>query len=155
VGEPIAEFRQAVELARGHYLADMPGDVDAVVTNAYAKLNEPGLALWSAMRLLGEGDGTVVLTSDNPYGSVPHYVYGRFGHHTGGRLWGPSRPRVVDKTVIVHLPSADRSTLQVVASVEGALLASTWPDAVALLAAAHPDGARVAVVPDGTIQYFG
>jgi len=154
VGEPIAEFQAGLELARGHYRSPRPDRPDVVVVNANGKVNEPAIALWEAARLLPDGHGTVVLTCDTPLGCIQHYIYGRFGYHIGGRLWHPRTPAPADRRFIVHMPSADKASLDALAPPERIAPAATWHEALALMHARHPDGARVAVIPDGTIQHF-
>jgi nickel-dependent lactate racemase len=154
VGEPACEYDAGVEFARSHYLSPLPDDVDVVVTGANAKANEPGIALGAARSILGSGQGTVVLVWDNPLGSVQHYLYGRFGNNTGGRAWGPGRPAAGFRRLIVQTATPARAGLESLAPFDTLEVVRTWTEAVSLLEPEHPNGARVAVVPDGTIQYF-
>lgn len=154
VGEPIAEFQEGVKLAKQHYLSPVPENVQVIVSNANAKVNEATIANGIAQSLLPEDGGTVVLVSNNPYGEVPHYLIRSFGNHMGGRMWRPRplSPRV--KKFILFMPWRDKASADWLAPIESINWAKSWDEVIALLQADYPDGARVGVIPDGTIQYF-
>jgi hypothetical protein len=86
---------------------------------------------------------------------VTHYVAGCFGKKTGGRLWLPrtSPPPNVTR-LIVFTPCIDIAGGGWLASPESIVWAKTWPEVLELLSETHGDSARVAVVPDATMQYF-
>ncbi len=155
VGEPQAEFAAAVEQARRFYLTPHPPPADVIVANANAKVNEPGIALGTALRTPASDGAIVVLACDNPYGEVVHYLYGRFGDHRGGRFWGPKRVSHKLKKLIVFMPGADKANVEWDAPAGAVEWVETWDDALAVLQEEYPRGGLAALIPDGTIQYFG
>ena len=154
VGEPIAQFNEGLKLAKQHYLTPAPKNAQVIVVNANAKVNEATIAIRTAMPLLPEEGGTLVLISNNPYGEVPHYLIRSWGNHMGGRMWAPRAisPRV--KKLIFLMPYRDKVSADWIAPIESVNWAATWDEVVDMLKADYPDGARVGVIPDGTIQYF-
>lgn len=54
--------------------------------NAYAKGSEAGIAISQAGALLKDTGGDVVVLCDIDAGQVIHYLFGRFGNTTWGRL---------------------------------------------------------------------
>jgi hypothetical protein len=94
------------------------------------------------------------MITKNPSGEVCHYLRRRFGNHIGGRLWkAPSlSPKV--KKLILLMPYKNKISIDWFAPVESVTWAKDWEDVSAILKADHPDGAKVAVIPDATIQFF-
>ena len=97
----------------------------------------------------------MVLIANAPEGQVTHYIAGSFGKKTGGRLWLPrtSLPPNV-KRLIVFTPYIDRAGGDWLAIPESIVWAKTWPEVLERLTETHGEKARVAVVPDATMQYF-
>lgn len=153
VGDPIAEYHEGVGLARKHYAA--PADrAEVVVANTNAKVNEAAIGIISARSLLPEQGGTLVLLSNNPGGEVPHYLARRFGDGVSGRLWAePRLPRRVSKFILMT-SYKDKASLDWTAPAGAVTWVSTWKEVVDILKADHPSGARAAVIPDATIQFF-
>ncbi len=154
VGEPVAQWEEGVKLAKTHYRTDRPADAQVIVSNANAKVNESTIAAGNGRALLGKGEGSVVLVSNNPYGEVPHYLYRRFGNEVNFRHWfaRPHAPNI--KKFIVLMPWADRASMDWIAPEESVTWARSWSDVLGELEAEYPTGGRAAVIPDGTIQYF-
>jgi len=69
-----------------HYGTPVPGKADIVFVNTFAKGNEAVIALGLAGQMLKDKGGDVVLLADIPEGQVVHYLFGRFGKETWGRL---------------------------------------------------------------------
>ncbi len=154
VGEPIAQFHEGIQLAKKHYLSPNPDKPDVVVANCYGKVNETVIGTMVAESLLPDSGGTLVMITNNPGGEVCHYLRRRFGNHIGGRLWrNPSlSPKV--KKFIMLMPYVNKASIDWFAPPEAVTWAKTWEDVTAILESDYPDGARAAVIPDATIQYF-
>jgi nickel-dependent lactate racemase len=154
VGETAAEHAAGIQRARRHYLTPRVDRPQVVVANANAKAAEAGLALGRAVELLPDEGGAVVLIVSSPLGEVPHYVYGRFGDTVAGRLELPClAPRI--RKLIVLMPWPDKAFLSRLGPPDAIHVARTWPEVLLTLKPDYRDGARVAVIPDGTMQYFG
>jgi nickel-dependent lactate racemase len=154
VGEPISEYHEGVKLAKQHYCAPRANKPDVVVANCNAKINESGVGVVAANSLLPEAGGTVVMISNNPYGEVPHYLMRRFGDHISGSLWRePSLPRKMKKFIFLT-PYKDRASMDWILPLSYVTWTTTWEEVFDILNADHPSGARVAVIPDATIQFF-
>ncbi len=155
VGEPVAQWKEGVKLAREHYLTKRPTGAQVIVSNANAKVNEATIASTTARLLLGEDEGTIVLISNNPYGEVPHYLYRQFGDGLNGRRYRP-RPLTPNvKKYILCMPWADKASLDWIVPAKSVTWAKSWDEVLKILKADYPNGAKAAVIPDGTIQYFG
>jgi nickel-dependent lactate racemase len=154
VGEPITQFYEGIKLAKKHYFSLNPDSPDVVVANCNAKVNETVVGTAIAESLLPDSGGTVVMITNNPSGEVCHYLRRRFGNHIGGRLWKAPflSPKV--KKFILLMPYKNKISIDWFAPVESITWAKHWEDVMAVLKADHPDGAKVAVIPDATIQYF-
>ena len=154
VGEPIAQYYEGIQLAKRHYFSPNPDRPDVVVANCNAKINETVVGTALAESLLPASGGTIVMITKNPSGEVCHYLRRRFGNHIGGRLWkAPSlSPKV--KKLILLMPYKNKISIDWFAPMESVTWAKEWEDVSAILKADHPDGAKVAVIPDATIQFF-
>jgi len=155
VGEPGKAHEQGVALAREVYATQSVAGNDIAVLNTYAKANEAVLASPQATPLLREDGGDVVLIANAPDGQVTHYLLRSFGKKLGGRLWSERSslpPRV--RRLIILSPYIDRAGVDWIGPPDSITWAKDWPQVVAELRAHHGDRARVAVVPDATIQYF-
>ncbi|MBE9501422.1 MAG: DUF2088 domain-containing protein [Chloroflexi bacterium] len=155
IGEPATAHEEGVALAREIYATEVAAGNDIAVLNTYAKANEAMLAMPQATSLLREDGGDVVLIVNAPEGQVPHYLLRSFGKKLGGRLWSASTslpPRV--RRLIILTSYIDRAGVDWIGPPDSITWAKTWPHVVAELRATYGDHARVAVVPDATIQYF-
>jgi hypothetical protein len=132
----------------------MPDSPDVVVGNCYSKTNEAMLGKVTAQALLPDNGGTLVLITNNPWGEVCHYFRRHFGHHITGRGWKEPELSPKIKKFILQMPYRNKASLDWIAPPETVTWVKTWEDVVAILEADYPDGARVAVIPDVTIQYF-
>ena len=128
---------------------------DIVVLNAYSKASEAVLAVPLLGPLLGDRPVDVVLVANAPEGQVPHYLVRSFGKKTGGRLWSPpTAPPESVGSFIVLTPHIDIAGADWLASPESIVWARTWPEVLERLVDTHGENARVAVVPDATMQFF-
>jgi nickel-dependent lactate racemase len=155
VGDPESVYVEGVKLAEEVYATEPVQGQDIAVLNSYAKANEAFLALPLSSPLLEGGRGDLVLVANAPEGQVTHYLAGAFGKKTGGRLWMPptSLPANV-KRLIVLTPYIDRAGAGYFGSPESIVWTRTWAEVLEILTETHGDRAKVAVVPDGTMQYF-
>ncbi len=79
VGEPEAEYYEAVKFAVPHYATKPVPRADVVVVNTYCKGNEAVVGLIIGIQMLMEKGGDLVLIMDFPAGQVVHYLLGSFG----------------------------------------------------------------------------
>jgi len=155
VGETAAAHVEGIKLAAEVYATTPLEGQDIAVMNTYAKANEAFLALPLSMVLLRNGGGDLVLIANAPEGLVTHYLAGGFGTQTGGRFWFPrSEPPPNVRRIIIFTPHIDRAGANWMGPPESIFWAKTWPEVLELLAEKHGDTAKVAVVPDATLQYF-
>ena len=155
VGDPVAAHREGVELARRVYATKTPSEADIVVANCYSKANEGLIAVPIGRKLLKEEGGDLVIICNIPEGQICHYLSRSFGKNMGGRCWAPRTklPRRA-KRMIVLGPYVDRAGLDWLGPPELVTLANSWSEILDVLKMSHGDNARVAVIPDATIQYF-
>jgi len=155
VGDPIEEHIQGVKLAREHYATDMVTDCDIVVANCYSKANEMVLAPRVASPLLSQKGGDMVLIVVTPEGQINHYWTRSFGKKFGGRAWA-SKTTLPPNTnrLTVMAPYSDKVSADWVAPYNLINWAKAWPEVLQMLKKTYGDKAKVAVIPDATIQYF-
>lgn len=155
VGDPTSAHIEGVKLAKEVYATQPVEGQDIAVMNTYAKASEAFLALPLSSRLLRGGAGDLVLIANAPEGQVTHYLAGAFGRKTGGRFWfsRTSLPPHVTR-IIIFTPCIDIAGSGWVATPESIVWARTWPEVLERLTETHGERARVAVVPDATMQYF-
>jgi len=155
VGDPIEEHIQGVKLAREHYATDMVTDCDIVVANCYSKANEMVLAPRVASPLLSQKGGDMVLIVVTPEGQINHYWTRSFGKRFGGRAWA-SKTTLPPNTnrLTVMAPYSDKVGGDWVAPYNLINWAKAWPEVLQMLKKTYGDKAKVAVIPDATIQYF-
>jgi nickel-dependent lactate racemase len=152
VGDPIAAYATGVKLARKVYTTTPSEKPDIVVLNTYCKASEAVLAIPLLGGLL---PADLVLITNAPEGQVLHYLVRSFGKNLGGRLWTrPTVPLQGVNTFIVLTPYIDIAGADWLAPPEHIVWAKTWPEVLERLSKAYGKKARVAVVPDATMQYF-
>ena len=153
-GKPPEQFHEGIKVAKWHYLTQPIEAPDIVVINCNAKINETSIAYQLGLSLIPESGATLVLLSNNPGGEVTHYLMRQFGETIGGPLWRrPKLPSSVRKFILMT-PYKERSCADWLAPVEAITWTTNWEQVVAVLSEEYPTGARVAVVPDATLQYF-
>ena len=153
-GDVQSEYYLAAEAATAHYATRPVPDTDVAVVNTYSKGNEAFIGLIIGITMLIPKGGDLVLIMDCPGGQVVHYLIGSFGKHIKGRQFQPinfSLPWV--KRVIILCPQFEHSMADWLA-IPGTRWVKTWAEVLEILKQDYPDGARAAVVPDGTIQYL-
>jgi lactate racemase len=85
-GAPEESYSRFAPRALAHYGTDVPRKADIVFINTFAKGNEATIGLSQASALLKDEGGYAVLLADVSRGQVIHYLLGRFGKETWGRL---------------------------------------------------------------------
>ncbi|UCH51431.1 MAG: DUF2088 domain-containing protein [Chloroflexota bacterium] len=154
VGEPQTEYYEAVKFAVPHYATKPVPGANVVVVNTYAKGNEAILGLLIGIMMLTERGGDLVLIMDCPAGQVVHYLLGSFGEQARGRLFTAVNFKLPWlKRLVVLSPQFEKSMTDWLAIPDTAWV-KTWPEVIDILNQDFPAGAKVAVVPDGTIQYL-
>lgn len=155
VGDVVDEYVEGVKFARKHYATDMINDADIVIANCYSKANEMALAPRVASPLLTQKGGDMVIIAITPEGQITHYLARSFGRDFGGRLW-VKRKGLPDRTkrLIVMAPYPDRSGADWLAPYELINWARSWPEVIQQLKESYGNKAKVAVIPDATLQYF-
>lgn len=153
-----ATHTAGAEEGKVHYGIPFSGGYDIVVSNAYGKANEAGIALVLALQTLrSDAAGTAVLIADAPEGQVPHYVMRSWGSNYGGAHYAPKPPGVMPlimKKLIVFSPYPDRTSQDLFCHNDDALILKTWNDVLMKLEDLYPHEAKVAVIQDGTMQYL-
>lgn len=155
VGDPIKEHAEGVELAKEHYWTEGVQDMDIVITNSYAKANEGHIASILGARMLKREGGDLVSIVGAAAGQIPHYLVRSGGKFVGGRIWGRKDnfpPKVTRFFLISEYP--DLAGWEWFGPVEQIIWVKRWQEALIALQKAHGSGTKVAVIPDGTIQYF-
>jgi hypothetical protein len=115
-----------------------------------------GLALRRADPLLApDKAGEMVLLVTTPEGQINHYLCKRFGKKFGGRAWIPltTLPPNTKKLTIMQ-SYADRAGIDWVAPLDSVEVKKTWGEVIQALESKYTSKVKVAVIPDGTIQYF-
>lgn len=153
-GDPAAAHAAGVEVARSHYGTRPAAGKDIVVVNSYAKYNEMAICMMMALTCLDYSGATVVLVVDAPEGQVCHYLMRSFGKGYGGAGYIKRGELPGFLKVIVCSAYPDRTMCDLFAPAEDVACAAGWTETLALLEAEYPGGASVAVIPDGTMQYF-
>jgi len=151
-GETQAEYHEAVRFAERHYATRTVAGADVVVVNNYCKGNEATIGLGLGLSLLKGNGGNLVLIMDFPAGQVVHYLLGSFGKTAKGRLFRRTDGRGPWlKRLVIVSPQVEKQRL----GLDDAAWVKSWPEALNILTQDFPNGGKVAVVPDGTIQYLG
>lgn len=152
-----ATHAAGAEEGKAHYGIPYATGYDLVIGNSYAKANESAIALLLSLQAQKPKEGVVVLISDAPEGQVPHYVFRAWGTDYGGRQY-TLRPKetiqALTKKLVVLAPHPDRTGLDLICHVDDAVFVKSWPECLALLEKEFPGEAKVAVIQDGTMQYF-
>jgi len=155
VGDLIAAHREGAKMAQEVYRTKSKGGFDIVVLNAFSKANEAGIALNATQKLLKAQGGDAVIVCNTPEGQICHYMSRSFGTERGGRLWGPrtTLPPGVKRMITVG-PNIDPASLDWLGPAGQVIRVKQWPAALKILQGTHGPGAKIAIIPDATIQYF-
>ncbi len=151
-GDPVQEHREACKLAKEVYATERIPGLNVVVANTFLKSNESFVAVPTSLRSLGADGGTMLIIMNSPTGQVVHYSMRSFGSDYGGRLFS-ARTLPPQFNVIVLNPLKDLTCVDMFSNAKAVTWAKDWGEARKALECHHPNGAKVAVYPDATIQY--
>jgi nickel-dependent lactate racemase len=145
--------------SKEHYGIPHATGYDIAISNGYAKASESSICARLAAMAVKPGEGIGVIIMDAPEGQVNHFVFRRWGEDYGGSQYIDYQPGTrlvphVMKKLIVFNPAPDRNCLDTICHDSDARFAKTWEEVLALLGEDYPGDARVAVIPDGTMQYM-
>jgi nickel-dependent lactate racemase len=153
-GDFLEEHTRAVELAKDVYATEpRPRNKDIVIANAFTKANEMALALLAGVYALENLTGTTVIFANAPEGQITHYLRRSFGRNYGGPLY-PTATIPDSIRVILVNPCMDKTSTDWFANPEIFTSVKDWSSALAILRETYGAGARVAVVPNATMQYY-
>jgi nickel-dependent lactate racemase len=154
VGDPLEEHKVGVEEARRHYATRQSVGSDIMVVNAYGKYSEMFICLIMALGAREFKKGTIVIVADAPDGQICHYLMRSFGKEYGGECYRPRGPLPDSLKVIIMTEYPDKTMTDWVAPAHAVTVTGDWEETLTLLEADYPGEASVAVIPDGTMQYF-
>ena len=154
VGDPVQEHREGVKLAKQVYATEGISGADIAVTNAFVKSNEAAIAIMIAIRSIKLPGGTVVMNMNAPEGQIVHYLLRSFGKSYGGRRYVQRKVPTGGFKVIVLNPLRDLTCVDMFGDAQSVIWAKNWGEVMDELRTSYPDGAKVAVYPDGTMQYL-
>jgi len=156
-GTPDGLYEAFTEKALAHYRTPFTRKADVVFTNTYAKANEGVIALSLAEQILKDEGGYVVVFCDVQAGQVVHYLLGRFGKKSWGRL--AFGERIKDhrvKKIFIVSRYRDRASDWWFGKEEDLEFFTNTKDLMARLKDIY--GGKpidVSIIPDGTIQTLG
>jgi nickel-dependent lactate racemase len=153
VGDPVLEHREGVKLAKEVYATEGISGVDIAVTNAFVKSNEAAISIFAAIRSIKLPGGTIVMIMNAPEGQITHYLLRSFGKTYGGRHYTQRTIPAAFKVIVLN-PLKDLTCVDLFGDAQSVTWAKDWGEVMDQLRASHPDGAKVAVYPDGTMQYL-
>jgi nickel-dependent lactate racemase len=131
-GELFQVHEKAVAVAKELYATHpRPENKDVVIANAFVKANEMAISVLQ----------------------VIHYLLGRFGRDYGGRQY-PVGTLPDSVRLIVMAPRMDKTFGDWFANPEAITWTKDWGQTLDLLSEGLNPGARVAVVPNATMQYY-
>lgn len=155
-GAPSGLYDAFAEKALVNYRTPCTKKADVVFANTYAKANEGVIALSLAEQLLKDDGGYVVVICDVEAGQVVHYLLGRFGKGSWGRL--AFGERIKDsrvRKIFIVSRYRDRANEWWFGKEEDLEFFTTTKDAVTRLTEIYTNkNIDVAIIPDGTIQTF-
>jgi len=155
VGDVVDEHVAGVKVAKDAFATDMVEGCDIVVANCFAKANEMVLAANVATPLLKMSGGDLVIVVVTPEGQINHYWSRSFGKNLGGRNFSPKSELPMNtKRLTVMQPYPDYVGGDWVAPYDQIKFTRNWPATIESLKATYGDKAKVAVIPDVTVQYF-
>ena len=113
------------------------------------------LAIPVSAPLLNKRGGDMVLVTFTPEGQINHYWSRSFGKNLGGRAFRPKTELPPNtKRLTVLQPYPDFVGLDWVAPYDQVTLTRSWPETIEQLKAQYGAKAKVAVIPDASVQFF-
>lgn len=155
VGDVVAEHEAGVKVAREYWSTDVVDGCDIVIANSFSKADEALLAVGVAAPLLKTSGGDMVLLVITPEGQINHYWSRSFGKNLGGRSFRPKTALPPNtKRLTMMQPYPDYVGADWVAPYEMINFTRDWPTTIEQLKAAYGAKAKVAVIPDASVQFF-
>ncbi len=153
-GDPAGLYETMIPRALAHYGTTAKEKADIVFVNAYGKANEAVIALSLAELFLKDEGGYVVVLCDIPSGQVVHYLLGRFGKESWGRLaFGERKMDRRVRKIYFYSRFPDRANLWWFGPDSDVHRSGDLEGIVSILREAYRGKTtRVHVIPDGTIQ---
>ncbi len=153
-GRPDELYAYYRERALRHYATASRGLADVVFVNAYAKANEAVIGLSLAEQLVKEEGGSIVVLCNIPGGQVVHYLLGRFGKETWGRLaFGPRENAKRVKRIFLYSGWRDRANEWWFGGSDAVVCSGDLKAIVGAIDAEYGAApVRAFVIPDGTVQ---
>ena len=157
-GDVIEAWRAGVPMARQVYATEPASDADVVITNGYAKGNEAMISSFAPGLDFGAAPGSrdLIAISNCPNGVVVHYLQGDFGPCALGDLnrgRGRRKPDGI-RNMLFFTPYPEKSSRSFFVAPDDDQWSSDWEDVLDKLMAWRPNGAKVVVYPDLTMQYL-
>jgi hypothetical protein len=94
-----------------------------------------------------------VMIMNAPEGQIVHYLLRSFGKTYGGRQYVQRTIPAAFKVIVLN-PLKDMTCVDLFGDAQSVTWAKDWGEVMQELRASNPDGAKVAVYPDGTMQYL-
>jgi hypothetical protein len=155
VGDVVAEHEAGVKVAREYWSTDVVDGCDIVIANSFSKADEALLSVGVAAPLLKTSGGDMVLLVITPEGQINHYWSRSFGKNLGGRSFRPKTALPPNtKRLTMMQPYPDYVGADWVAPYEMINFTRDWPTTIEQLKAAYGAKAKVAVIPDASVQFF-
>ncbi len=155
VGDVVDEHVEGVKVAREYWATDWVPDCDIVVANCFSKANEMLLAPTVTAPMLKKSGGDLVLLVVTPEGQICHYWQRSFGKNIGGRAFKIKTAMPVNtKRLTVMQPYPDYVGVDWLAPYDKVNFTRSWAETLKMLKATYGAKAKVALIPDGTVQYF-
>jgi nickel-dependent lactate racemase len=153
-GPPEGLYETFAEKALIHYRTSFTKKADVVFANTYAKANEGVIALSLAEQLLKDEGGYVVVLCDVEAGQVVHYLLGRFGNKSWGRLaFGERIKDSRAKKIFIVSRYRDRASEWWFGKEEDLEFFTSTEEVVHRLKDIYKaKNIDVSIIPDGTIQ---
>ena len=154
-GDAIDEYYAAIPAAQACYGIDKPEEQDVVIVNANAKATEATIATGFAAMGLKRSGGDVVLIDHTNRGQTTHFLFGSFGHRTGGKMMGAMptvRPEV--ERYICWMPHPDLGAAHWFGETEKQIYLKTWEEVMQLLLEKHGPQTKAAIIADGTLSFY-
>lgn len=153
-GNPDTLYEYMVPRAHTHYSTAFTKKADIVFANVYGKANEAGIAISLAEQLLKDEGGHIVVLCDIEGGQVVHYLLGRFGRNTWGKIaFGERKKDSKVRKIFIYSQFRDIANEWWFGTKEDTLWSNSLEEIIQILKDEYR-GKRpyVSVIPDGTIQ---
>ncbi len=112
------------------------------------------ICMLMSMLSVNMANGVIVLVVNSPEGQVCHYLIRSFGKEYGGENYMRMGPPPEGVKIIVFSRYPDKTMCDLFAPAECVAVTRDWDETLSLLEDEYPGEASVAVIPDGTMQYF-